>query len=134
MKNKSFWNISLWSLILAIGLVIGAGVNLVDTFQVRGHFEGLINTLQQDCSTARQENARLKLENKALAEEAMAWMSLSLKMKHLLGDMEPDIDTLEEFSRCENCCDIGGKIVSMGPRFQHFKKAIKKFLEVKDGR
>jgi FtsZ-binding cell division protein ZapB len=137
--NKSFWKVNPISLILVCLLLAVVSWNLIHTRQVINHFEGIINTLQKDLSAARKGNDGLKSENKVLAEEAAAWKSLGILMKNFLGEMEPDIEKLEEYSRCDNCCDIGGKIEKMGPGFVHWMAQIVLFKldfqeEMKNGR
>jgi FtsZ-binding cell division protein ZapB len=137
--NKSFWKVNPISLILVCLLLAVVSWNLIHTRQVINHFEGIINTLQKDLSAARKEIHGLKSENKVLAEEAAAWKSLGILMKNFLGEMEPAIEKLEEYSRCDNCCDIGEKIEKMGPGFVHWLARIVLFKldfqeEVKNGR
>ena len=96
------------------------GWNLIHTRQVIDHFEGIINTLQKDLAAARKGNDGLKIENKALSEEAAACKSRYREIQNFLGEMEPGIEELEVYSRCDNCCDIGGKIEKMEPVFVHW--------------
>jgi FtsZ-binding cell division protein ZapB len=137
--KKLFWKVNLISLILVCLLLAVVCWNLIHTSQVINHFEGIINTLQKDLSTARKEIHGLKSENKVLAEEAAAWICRYREIQNFLGEMEPGIEKLEEFSRCDNCCDIGGKIEKMGPWFVHWLARVVLFKldfreEVKNGR
>ena len=137
--KKLFWKVNLISLILVCLLLAVVCWNLIHTSQVINHFEGIINTLQKDLSAARKEIHGLKSENKALSEEAAACKSRYREIQNFLGEMEPGIETLEAFSRCDNCCEIGGKIEKMGPVFVHWLARVVLFKldfreEVKNGR
>jgi FtsZ-binding cell division protein ZapB len=136
--KKSFWKVNTISLFLACLLLAVVGWNLIHTCQFINHFESIINTLQKDLSAARKGNDGLKSENKVLAEEAAAWKCRYREIQNFLGEMEPGIEKLEAYSRCDYCCDIGGKIEKMGPGFVHWMARIVLFKldfqeEVKNG-
>jgi FtsZ-binding cell division protein ZapB len=79
-----------------------------------------VETLSTEKSTLEKEKGGLEEENKVLAEEAAAWMCRYREIQNFLGEMEPGIEKLEAYSRCDNCCDIGEKIEKMGPGFIHW--------------
>jgi len=86
-----------------------------------------VEILENEKNTLEKEKRGLVEENKALAEEAAAWMCRYREIQNFLGEMEPGIEKLEEFSRCEYCCDIGGKIEKMRPGFVHWLARIDLF-------
>ena len=130
MKNESFWKVKPLPAILALVLVVLVVWNYIHILEVRGDLVNEIDRIEMQPTAlhdAQEENARLKAINKALNQDAMKKLQENNELKSFLRGMSPEISALVEIAGCEICCDVGGKVVGMGPRLHFFKLMIDRY-------
>lgn len=125
MNIKSF---SLLGFFLVCVLVMAVTVNFIITMQCKTPFDSDIDQVQKELSELKQVNKTLQYHNRILAEDAAKRVHENIEMRNFLDEMEYDISEIARLSTCTNCCDVGGKVVNMGPAFFNYHSRIAKFL------